>query len=117
MTVTSETDRTGRWSGDESLRDVLADVEAYYSARVAKHGATPLGVDWSCWASQNLRFVQLLKLCDFSGPFVLNDIGCGFRPPSNVNGIPVETTLVAAVELKERVLIPRGEAPHELNIL
>ena len=24
------------------------------------------------------RFVQLLKLCDFSGPFALNDIGCGY---------------------------------------
>jgi SAM-dependent methyltransferase len=64
--------------GDVTLRDVLSDVETYYSARVAKHGATPLGVDWSCWATQNLRFVQLLKLCDFSGPFALNDIGCGY---------------------------------------
>ena len=57
---------------------VYSDVEAYYSARVAKHGATPLGVDWSCWATQNLRFVQLLKLCDFSELFALNDIGCGY---------------------------------------
>ena len=63
---------------DGRLGDVLSDVEAYYSARVAKHGATPLGVDWSCWATQNLRFVQLLKLCDFSAPFALNDIGCGY---------------------------------------
>ena len=78
MTVASEFDRTGPGPSDGTLRNVLADVEAYYSARVAKHGATPLGVDWSCWASQNLRFVQLLKLCDFSGPFALNDIGCGY---------------------------------------
>ncbi len=35
-------------------------------------------MDWSCWATQNLRFVQLLKLCDFSEPFALNDIGCGY---------------------------------------
>jgi SAM-dependent methyltransferase len=69
--------------GDRKLKDltlgnVLSDVEAYYSARVARHGATPRGVDWSCWATQNLRFVQLLKLCDFSRPFALNDIGCGY---------------------------------------
>ena len=70
--------KVGTGLGDGPLRDVLSDVEAYYSARVAKHGATPLGVDWSCWATQNLRFVQLLKLCDFSGPFALNDIGCGY---------------------------------------
>jgi SAM-dependent methyltransferase len=78
MTVSSETDRAGARPGDRSLRDVLADVEAYYSERVARHGATPLGVDWACWATQNLRFVQLLKLCDFSEPFALNDIGCGY---------------------------------------
>ena len=57
---------------------VYSDVEAYYSARVAKYGAKPLGVDWSCQATQNLRFVQLLKVCDFSAPFTLNDIGCGY---------------------------------------
>jgi SAM-dependent methyltransferase len=78
MTVGSETDRAGAKPGGRTLGDVHADVEAYYSARVAKHGATPLGVDWSCWATQNLRFVQLLKLCDFSKAFALNDIGCGY---------------------------------------
>jgi len=74
----SRTSESGIRPGDGPLRDVIADVEAYYSARVARHGATPLGVDWSCWATQNLRFVQLLKLCDFSAPFSLNDIGCGY---------------------------------------
>lgn len=78
MIVSPETDRAGLRPDDRALLDVLSDVEAYYSARVAKHGATPLGVDWSCWATQNLRFVQLLKLCDFSKPFSLNDIGCGY---------------------------------------
>ena len=65
-------------SDSETLSGMYAGVEAYYSARVAKHGATPLGVDWSCQATQNMRFVQLLKLCDFSAPFSLNDIGCGY---------------------------------------
>lgn len=57
---------------------VYASVESYYSARVAKHGATPRGVDWSCQATQDLRFVQLLRICDFSAPFSLNDVGCGY---------------------------------------
>jgi len=64
--------------GDSTFGRVYSDVEAYYGARVAKHGATPLGVDWSCEATQNLRFVQLLKVCDFSAPFTLNDVGCGY---------------------------------------
>jgi SAM-dependent methyltransferase len=64
--------------GDSTLGRVYSDVETYYGARVAKYGATPLGVDWSCEATQNLRFVQLLKVCDFSAPFALNDVGCGY---------------------------------------
>ncbi len=38
----------------------------------------PLGVDWSCTASQWLRFVQLLKICSFDKPFSLIDLGCGY---------------------------------------
>lgn len=68
--------------GAERDRDPLvaicSDVDAYYTARVVRHGATPLGVDWSCHATQALRFVQLLKLCDFSRSFSLNDVGCGY---------------------------------------
>ncbi|GLH80998.1 hypothetical protein SSBR45G_59070 [Bradyrhizobium sp. SSBR45G] len=60
------------------LDAICSDVDAYYSACVARHGATPRGVDWSCEATQGLRFVQLMKLCDASAPFSLNDIGCGY---------------------------------------
>jgi SAM-dependent methyltransferase len=78
MKLRSEGNSTGVELGANALASVYADVEAYYSACVAKHGATPLGVDWSCQATQMLRFVQLLKICDFSAPFTLNDIGCGY---------------------------------------
>ncbi len=55
-----------------------ARIEAYYTDKIARHGASPRGVDWTCIATQDLRFVQLLKLCDFSRPFSLNDVGCGY---------------------------------------
>jgi len=58
--------------------DLLAGVEAYYTQRIRRHGATPLGVDWSCSVTQELRFAQLLNICDFSAPFTLNDLGCGY---------------------------------------
>jgi SAM-dependent methyltransferase len=45
---------------------------------VEKFGATPFGVDWTCVPTQELRFVQLLKLCDFTSPLSLNDLGCGY---------------------------------------
>jgi SAM-dependent methyltransferase len=61
-----------------ALAGIHADIERYYSAQVARYGATPLGVDWSCVATQQLRFVQLLKICDFSVPRSIDDLGCGY---------------------------------------
>jgi hypothetical protein len=57
---------------------VFRSVEAYYTGKLTEHGATPLGVDWSCQATQWLRFVQLLKVCTFDTTFALNDLGCGY---------------------------------------
>jgi SAM-dependent methyltransferase len=62
----------------DPARELRASVCSYYSAKLARHGPTPLGVDWPNAISQQLRFVQLLKLCDFSAPFSLNDFGCGY---------------------------------------
>jgi SAM-dependent methyltransferase len=60
------------------MRELRARVRTYYSAKLERHGPTPLGVDWPNAISQHLRFVQLLKLCDFTVPFSLNDFGCGY---------------------------------------
>ncbi len=57
---------------------LCVDVEAYYAGKLARYGATPLGVDWSCEATQHLRFVKLLAVCDFASAFSLNDLGCGY---------------------------------------
>ncbi|QPF83480.1 class I SAM-dependent methyltransferase [Bradyrhizobium genosp. L] len=78
MSIAAETAGSGAQRDRARFSGLYADVESYYSARVAEFGATPRGVDWSCQATQELRFVQLLKLCDFSAPFSLNDIGCGY---------------------------------------
>lgn len=63
---------------DQRLVQVHAGIERYYSQKVLAHGATAPGVDWTCQPTQELRFVQLLKLCDFRQPFSLNDVGCGY---------------------------------------
>ncbi|QDL36184.1 class I SAM-dependent methyltransferase [Rhodoferax sediminis] len=60
------------------LAAVHAAIARYYTDMVQTHGATPHGVDWTCVPTQELRFVQLLKLCDFTVPFSLNDLGCGY---------------------------------------
>lgn len=55
------------------------DVGAYYGQRLRLYGATPLGVDWSCVPTQEMRFVQLLKLRDPGlRDYSLNDVGCGY---------------------------------------
>jgi SAM-dependent methyltransferase len=101
---------------DGTLARVYCDIEAYYGARVAKHGATPRGVDWSCQATQDLRFVQLLKVCDFSRPLSLNDIGCGYgalcaflamrHPQSNIDYLGVDLSQAMIGRARRRFARP-----------
>jgi SAM-dependent methyltransferase len=56
----------------------LDEVGRYYSEKLARHGASPRGVDWNGAESQELRFAQLLRVCEVPGSFSLNDIGCGY---------------------------------------
>jgi SAM-dependent methyltransferase len=65
-------------SGEFDPTQMLARIADYYTQKVRAYGCTPLGVDWVCQATQEMRFVQLLKLCDFSAPFSINDLGCGY---------------------------------------
>ena len=60
------------------LAGLRSRIEHYYTAKIERHGPTPLGVDWSCEPTQQLRFVQLLRICDFREPFSLDDWGCGY---------------------------------------
>jgi SAM-dependent methyltransferase len=57
---------------------ICADIEAYYAIRLARYGTAPLGVDWTCTATQWLRFVQLLRICSFDAPISIIDLGCGY---------------------------------------
>ncbi len=57
---------------------LLENVEKYYSEKIIVHGPTARGVDWNSEESQLLRFEQLLKVCDMSPGFSINDYGCGY---------------------------------------
>lgn len=61
-----------------ALERVRAGVEAYYTRKIKTFGPTPHGVDWPSTPSLELRLVQLLKVCDMSRAFSLNDLGCGY---------------------------------------
>ena len=60
------------------MSDLLDAVRGYYTGRLAEHGPTPRGVDWNGVESQEVRFRQLLRICDGLGPWVLGDYGCGY---------------------------------------
>jgi SAM-dependent methyltransferase len=63
----------------QNLRaDILAEVAEYYTAKLARHGATPRGVDWNGAESQTLRFEQLRKIVNTTEYFSVNDLGCGY---------------------------------------
>lgn len=92
------------------MRALRAQVRSYYSGKIERHGSTPLGVDWPNTVSQHLRFVQLLKLCDFTKPFSLTDFGCGYGAlleflalrhadcPVTYRGIDLSPSMVAAAQ-------------------
>jgi SAM-dependent methyltransferase len=57
---------------------ILSRVGEYYESTLARHGASPRGVDWSSAASQQLRFAQLVRLLDPPALGSVNDYGCGY---------------------------------------
>jgi len=57
---------------------LLSKVANYYTAKVAKYGDTPMGVDWNNEEGQMLRFEQLLKVVRNTGKFSIHDLGCGY---------------------------------------
>jgi SAM-dependent methyltransferase len=59
--------------------DLLNEIAAYYSGKIAEHGKTPRGVDWNGEESQILRFEQLSKIIRSDAQNIsLTDFGCGY---------------------------------------
>nr|MBP7323910.1 class I SAM-dependent methyltransferase [Deltaproteobacteria bacterium] len=56
----------------------LTSIERYYTDKLEQYGPSARGVDWNGSESQQLRFDQLLKVCDLPGIVSLNDYGCGY---------------------------------------
>ena len=92
----------------------LDAVSAYYSGTLQRFGAMPLGVDWPNRLNQELRLVQLLKVCHLSAPRSLNDVGCGYgalrtllsrrhrRAQIDLLGTDVSPAMVAAARRRWR---------------
>ena len=50
----------------------------YYEHKLRAHGATPAGVDWNSFESQQLRFAQLAHLWRDDPDASILDYGCGY---------------------------------------
>lgn len=59
-------------------KTIKKKVAEYYTRKVQEWGPTPQGVDWNSRESHEIRIEQLLKVCDLSSFFSLNDLGCGY---------------------------------------
>ncbi len=61
-----------------SQSDHLEPIRRFFGEKFASHGATPHGLDWPSQSAMDIRFEQILKVCDTSQPFTLIDFGCGY---------------------------------------
>lgn len=92
----------------------------YYAEKLATHGDTPSGVDWSSAASQELRFTQLLRITEGESDFTVLDYGCGYgalarrliaeKRPFRYVGFDVCTPMLAAA--RASVQDPRCSFTH-----
>jgi len=57
---------------------VLNKVRDCFQQKIADHGATPEGVYWNSVEAQEIRFSQIIKVCDLTKPFSIIDYGCGY---------------------------------------
>lgn len=60
------------------MDNLLAQVSSYYTEKIERFGAQPLGVDWNGLDGQVLRFAQLCKLLPRDEHFSMADVGCGY---------------------------------------
>jgi SAM-dependent methyltransferase len=58
--------------------EFFATMDHHFERTLAEHGATSRGVDWQSDEAQEVRFRQLLKICDGQRAFSINDYGCGY---------------------------------------
>lgn len=86
--------------------EILSEVAAYYSAKLAEHGQSPRGVDWNGEGGQTLRFRELCRILDGAQAFSVTDLGCGYgalhdylaanRRDFSYLGVDISESMIAA---------------------
>ena len=53
-------------------------LDRYFERTLAEHGPSARGVDWPSEAAQEVRFEQLLRICEGRTRYSIIDYGCGY---------------------------------------
>ncbi len=59
-------------------KNLLKDVQKFFDNKVQEFGASHEAVDYNSKESQEIRFIQLLKIIDTEKSFSIIDYGCGY---------------------------------------
>jgi SAM-dependent methyltransferase len=59
-------------------RPELGKIKEYFRNKLEMYGATPRGVDYNSAESQEIRYVQLIKIIEAREKYALLDFGSGF---------------------------------------
>ena len=72
-------------------KEILNDVQKFFDKKISQYGATFEAVDYNSKESQEIRFIQLLKVIDTDNPFTIIDYGCGYGELAHfINGLGFE---------------------------
>jgi SAM-dependent methyltransferase len=88
------------------VNPLIESARQYYAGKFNEFGASHRGADWNSVESQELRFTQLLKVCEGDSVFELNDLGCGYAamydllkktaPQATYNGYDICSEMIEA---------------------
>jgi len=69
-----------------------------------RHGPTAKGVDWNGEESQRRQFDELLRILPASGPFSVNDFGCGYGALADLLVALCPDVTYSGVDLNEEMI-------------
>ena len=100
------------------MKDIIKEVEKYYTDKIVQFGATPKGVDWNSIESQELRYEVLTKIIPRNKDFFsILDYGCGFGGMYNYYLNLFENFNYTGFDISEKMIeAAKINAPEKENL-
>ncbi|MDX1427130.1 MAG: class I SAM-dependent methyltransferase [Salegentibacter mishustinae] len=91
-----------------SFDGIYENLVEIYDKQIKRHGPNIQGVDWNSREAQEIRFEQLLKICEGEKEISIIDYGCGYGAladfissmglPLNYTGYDISPQMVTSAE-------------------